>query len=193
MALPTLTVVSGPPGSGKTTLAHRLARELGHPAIIRDEIKQGMADAAGDRGPDAGAALNLPVLKVFFDVLGLLTRAGVSVVAEAAFQDRVWRPNLQPLIGLARIRVIRCVVDAALAGERIARRAASDAHRAAHADHDLLKAIAAGERDLAAFGWISMDLPALTVDTTGGYDPPLPDIVAFAAARAAPREPGSPT
>jgi predicted kinase len=42
---PTLIVVSGPPGSGKTTLAHKLAAALGCSAISRDEIKQGMAHA----------------------------------------------------------------------------------------------------------------------------------------------------
>jgi adenylate kinase family enzyme len=38
---PTLIIVSGPPGSGKTTLAHEIARAVGCPAICRDEIKEG--------------------------------------------------------------------------------------------------------------------------------------------------------
>ncbi len=42
---PALVIVSGPPGSGKTTLAHEIARAVGCPAICRDEIKEGMAHA----------------------------------------------------------------------------------------------------------------------------------------------------
>ena len=38
-------VVSGPPGSGKTTLAHALAGAIPCLAICRDEIKEGMAHA----------------------------------------------------------------------------------------------------------------------------------------------------
>jgi predicted kinase len=41
---PTLVVVSGP-GSGKTTLAHEIARAVGCLAICRDEIKEGMVHA----------------------------------------------------------------------------------------------------------------------------------------------------
>jgi len=42
---PTLIVVSGPAGSGKTTLAHAIASAIGCPAICRDEIKEGMVHA----------------------------------------------------------------------------------------------------------------------------------------------------
>ena len=33
------------------------------------------------------------------------------MVAEAAFQDRLWRPGLAPLLPLARIRIVHCTVS----------------------------------------------------------------------------------
>jgi hypothetical protein len=52
--LPALIVVSGPMGSGKTTLAHRIAQAVGCPAICRDEIKEGMVQATPEFAPRPG-------------------------------------------------------------------------------------------------------------------------------------------
>ncbi|MFI9506160.1 AAA family ATPase [Nocardia sp. NPDC052566] len=167
--------MSGPPGTGKTTLAHELAGALGCPAVIRDEIKQGMVHGAS--APDG--SFDRKTLAVFSEVLGALVRAGVTVVAEAAFQDKLWRPILEPLVELADIRMVRCVVPAAVAHTRISRRAERDPSRTAHADRALLEAIAAGAYSVDSFVPISLDLPNLDVDTSDGYRPGLQRIMDF--------------
>ncbi|MGW2183742.1 AAA family ATPase [Streptomyces sp. NPDC001732] len=180
MSTPTAIVVSGGPGTGKTTLAHELAHTLGCPAIIRDEIKQGMVMSHPGYQSGGDDPLNHPTLDAFFGTLRVLLEAGVTLVAEAAFQDRLWRPNLEPLTGLAHLRVIRCTTASEVAHDRIAQRAEEDAHRAAHGDQDLLEAIAAGEHSLDSWVPISLDVPTLTVDTSDGYQPGLQTIADFA-------------
>ncbi|MGW5365752.1 AAA family ATPase [Actinopolymorpha pittospori] len=175
MVLPTLVVVSGPAGGyGKTTLAHEIARAVGCPAICRDEIKEGMVHANPGFEPGPGDALTQRTLPTFFAVLELLLRAGTTVVAEAAFQDRLWRPGLEPLVRLAGVRIIRCTLDPDTARARnIQRLAANPVRKAAHTlPRDTSR------RD-GAFDPISLAVPTLLVDTTAGYDPRLPDIVAF--------------
>src|SRR5215471_8725901 len=139
MPAPTLLVVSGPPGSGKTTLAHKIARAVGCPAICRDEIKEGMVHANPGFVPSTSDPLSLRTYSTFFEVLEVLVKAGATVVAEAAFQDKLWRPKLAPLADLADIRIVHCDVDPAVARARITRRFEEDGHiRKAHEDRSVV-------------------------------------------------------
>jgi len=179
-AKPILVVVSGPPGAGKTTLAHLLARTIGCPAICRDEIKEGMVHATGDFVAAPSDELTLRTLPTFFQVLELLIGAGVTTVAEAAFQDRIWRPRLLPLCGLADIRVVHCLVTAETAGDRIRRRRSENPTRRAHADaHRVDRRAYAASHD--GFDRVRLDVPQIEVDTGDGYRPTLDEIVAFLA------------
>ncbi len=181
MVTPTLIVVSGPPGSGKTTLAHAIARAMPCPAICRDEIKDGLVHAAGigDKSFDDDA-VSRQAFGTFFDILRLLVTNGVTAVAEAAFQDKLWRPGLEPLLDLADIHVIHCVVDAALARQRIVRRLTEQASsRASHLDREFLRKLDRGELSLELFQPISITAPSICVDTTNGYNPNLDQIIGF--------------
>jgi len=176
MLPPTLLVVSGPPGAGKTTLAHALADALGWARVCRDEVKEGLA-AAGAAPADQ---LDRKTLEVFFDALGTLAASGTSTVAEAAYQDRLWRPGLEPLLKLADVRIVRCVVDPEVARTRITRRAAEQPSRAVHADAELLQRIADGQRPIESWAPIALDVPCLVVDSSRGWEPSLAEIVEFA-------------
>jgi predicted kinase len=172
VALPTLVVVSGPAGSGKTTLAHELARAIGCPAICRDEIKEGMVHATEGFEAAAGDEFTMRTLPLFFATLRLLIEGGVTVVAEAAFQDHVWKPNLEPLQPLASIRIVQCRTDPATARQRMRDRAAS---RVAHADTSVID----DARYFDDFNRLAISAPSIDVDTTSDYEPALGRVVAF--------------
>ena len=119
--------------------------------------------------------MRLTCPSTFFDALRVLLAARVSVVAEAAFQDRLWRTGLEPLIELAQIRVVHCAVDREVAWERAQRRR----HRAAHADGAHMKDLESWIQWFASFERVSIPAPSIVVDTTDGYAPGLPEIVEF--------------
>lgn len=171
-----LVVVSGPAGSGKTTLAHAIARAVPCPAVCRDEIKEGMVHAhGGGFTPAPGDELTRRTYGVFFDVLQVLLGAGVSVVGEAAFQDRLWRQGLEPLLPMTDLRIVHCHADPVVARERIERRLAEAPGRKAHADRQLLESL--GTDGPQPFDAISIPAPSIRVDTTDGYRPLLDEIL----------------
>jgi predicted kinase len=172
--------VSGPPGSGKTTLAHALADTIHCPAVCRDEIKEGMVHArTGEFQGGPGDPLTQRTFPLFFDVLRVLLEGGVTVVAEAAFQDRLWREGLGTLVELAQVRIVHCTADPGVAAERAVRRATVEERRRAHGDSIARLGVEDWKRGFEAFDRVSLPAPAIEVDTTDGYEPDLQAIVAF--------------
>jgi predicted kinase len=169
---PTLIVVTGPAGSGKTTLAHALAVAVGCPALCRDEIKEGMVASNRAFVAVMGDPLTMRTYKLFFEAIALFLKAEVTLVAEAAFQHAIWWRGLEPLTGLAALRIIRCHVADEVARERQLARMAAQATRAAHADTEHISAA-------RTFEAIHVDAPTLDVDTGDGWDPGLDVIAAF--------------
>jgi len=170
---PALIVVAGPPGAGKTTLAHGLARAIRCPVVSRDEIKEGLVCTMGSAG-DAAGELQRRATDVFFDALALLLERGVTVVAEAAFQHKVWAPRLEPLRRIADVRIVLCDIEPQRA---LARRAARDVADPARAGFHPESSTG------ASYDPPRIEVPTLRVETADGYRPELDAVVAFTRAR----------
>jgi predicted kinase len=179
---PLLIVVTGRPGSGKTTLAHAVARAVRCPAICRDEVKEGFVNTTGQLG-QPGDETDRTVYDVFFDTLTLLLTRRITLIAEAAFQHHLWAPKLEPLRPIARIRIIICNVDPHLARARhVARNAADPAREHFHHDRAMQTDPEGGELPIGRYDPPHLDVPTLTVDTSDRYRPPFESIVSFARA-----------
>jgi predicted kinase len=170
-ALPLLAIVAGRPGSGKTTLAIRLAEELRWPLVSRDRLKEGAVRTLGwECAADPGLALR--VCGAFFAEIELLLRAGVSLVAEAAFQHKVWSPRLEPILPLTKARVILCDAPPNVALER---------RRAREAKDPLFGRFHPPAADSVAVAYDppKLHVPTLQVDTSDGYAPAFEEILSF--------------
>lgn len=174
--LPTLVIVSGSAGSGKTTLAHRLAAMIGCPAICRDEIKEGMVATTPGFVPGPSDPLTVRSYRLFFAAIRLFLEHGVTHVAEAAFQHPNWERGLEPLRPLAMLRIVRCHVAPDVAQARAEYRRHKQPTRAAHDDTGHFSV----ERP---FEPIRLDAPTVDVDTTDGYNPDLEAVLDFVRTR----------
>ncbi len=178
--LPRLILVTGRPGSGKSSLTHALAHAIGCQPICRDELKEELIRSA--RGPSlSDSAANQLVYDLFFDAIAEQLGRGIHVLAEAAFQHKLWVPRLTPLLSLASTRIIVCHVSSELARSRRIARAKSDPQRERFHPDEVVRAdqegraLPVGEYDPPHLG-----VPTLTVDTSDGYVPCFEQVVTFA-------------
>ncbi|MBV9279982.1 MAG: ATP-binding protein [Chloroflexi bacterium] len=86
---PLLVVVSGPPGSGKTTLGRRLARDLMFPFVSKDGIKERLFESLGWTDREWSRQLGRASVDLLFYVVEVELSAGRSLVVENAF----WKEN----------------------------------------------------------------------------------------------------
>ncbi|MBK9178398.1 MAG: AAA family ATPase [Acidimicrobiales bacterium] len=165
-----IAVVAGIPGSGKTTLARRLAPELGWPLLSKDAIKEALMDALGTGDLGWASQLSRAAHRV---VYALVPELAGPVVLEARFHRGVAESDLASL-GQPLVQVYcACPVD--LAWSRYQQRREDPARHPGHLPEH--------QDDAATLGWrtteplpLDLDAPLIEVDTSTEVD-----VVALAA------------
>lgn len=181
MHIPSLTIVTGRPGSGKTTLAHALAKTVHCPVFSRDEFKEGFVNAANSTHSELADDVNREIYQTFFEAIEFMISKGISLIAEAAFQHQLWAPKLEPLCRMSEVRIVICTLDPRMARERFIERGLADpARERFHGDAPVHAAKKGIELPIGDYTPPSFSVPTLTVDTTAGYDPGIEAIESFA-------------
>lgn len=168
---PTLVVmVTGHPATGKTTLAHHLARELGLPLLWRDRIKETLLDLLPP--PDAEATawsrrLSGVSWNLFYQQIETLLQAGVDHVVESNFDPAYADANWHRLTRTYSLRLvqIRCETAPDTLLARYRARIATGERHVGHVDDSnnpaFLATIRRGPMD-----WVAASGMRLAVNTT---------------------------
>lgn len=179
MKKPLLLVVTGMPASGKTTLAHLLAKETLCPLISRDELKEGYTNTLGIPHHQMDKSVAMHIYESFFEVAGLLLSKGISVIIEAAFQHKLWKPKLSDLSARAEIKIIICTTSSELAKSRFKDRLKNDPEREKYHGDSSLYSTKKQNKKQEKYEPVKMSFPVLEVDTSDDYSPGLKEIIRF--------------
>lgn len=184
-----VVLVTGEPGSGKTTLGLALSRELRVPFLSRDGVRGGLFFTEGGwserprRVPTAGEAVE--AVEAMLGIVETTAGLGVSCVVEYVFRQE--RPA-----DLARIEAVaKCVVIRTWCADALGRcgdRDASDRLLNRRPVLDVLgydtvldrtTSARARMRSVTSEMQTDFDLPGLSVNTDHGYRPSLERIIGF--------------
>lgn len=178
---PKCVIVTGRPGSGKTTLAGELCRKMYLPKISRDEIKEGYVNTFGVRHDKLPEDTNGTVNEVFFETILNLLKGNISVVTEAAFQHKLWDRIVPRINEIALAYIVICDLNAELCARRHLERGLADPRREFyHGDKRVTVFRETGKFE-AGGEYIppQYDVPTLRVSSVDGYAPSLDTIVEF--------------
>ena len=184
---PRVVLITGEPGTGKTTLGVTLARELRVPFVARDDVRAGMFFTAGAWTERPGTVPpSDDAVDALLRIVETMADLGVSCVVE--YVVRRSRPrDLDRIVAVAECVVVRTWCRDALT--RFTRRSNADRllNRQPVLDSLGYSTIDEHTRDAARrMSAISSEMqedfevPVLRVNTDDGYEPEVEAIVEFA-------------
>ncbi len=136
MKAPFLIVVTGAPGTGKTTLGLRIAKDLDLPFVYKDGVKERLFDSLGWSDREWSKKLSTAAYQVLFYFAEALLSAGRSLVIEANFhpvRDTPFFIRLKEGSG-CRIIQILCYAEGGILLQRFEQRGLSRRRHPGHMD-----------------------------------------------------------
>ncbi len=169
---PLLVLVSGSPGSGKTTLARRLATDLGFPLLSKDTIKEALGETLVVDSVERSREVGRASVEVLYALTEVQLDLGISLVVDHAFHQDLAN-DVVPLVERSTAVLVQCTAPHDLLTQRVVGREARGERDPVHLDRE--RAID-GDR----YGLMELlDVATLVVDTSDGYRPDYPTIISF--------------
>jgi len=136
MKQPLLIIVSGPPSSGKTTLAKSIAQKFNLPLITKDNLKEILFDTIGWKDREWSKKVGSASFAIMHYFLDSLMATGQSIIIEGNFKTEFESQHLKPRLIKFNYKAIQimCQCDGKILFDRFKQRSESGERHPGHCD-----------------------------------------------------------
>lgn len=173
---PTLVIITGHPGSGKTSIAKRLSEQYNVSFISKDALKERMFDALGSDDKQWSLKVSSAAHRIMDDMIGQILQAGNSVIVESNFKPEIDSERFATIVDTCKVKCVQilCHADGVILFNRWNERISNEERHEGHVEEVSLEQI---KQDLSV-PYSPLNLPGslIKLDTSDFSELILPEL-----------------
>lgn len=164
-------IVTGPPCSGKTTLARRLAQGMGIALITKDDIKEILFEHLGWKDRLWSKQLGDASIALLYQFAEVMLQSNTSVILESNFHPEQASPKFMEFLNKYSLDFveIQCTARRDVLIDRLKERAEKRMRHPGHNDAQYLQEFENLPLDIASYR-LYLNSSPIIVETTGSQD-----------------------